>query len=57
MIAVAPMVELVDVEGYALTLAGHLVGCALAVPVITATLGPVALRAAFGAHTRAPSAD
>jgi len=57
MIAVAPMVELVDVEGYALTLAGHLVASALAVPVIPEVpcLGP--LRAAFGAHTGLPSAD
>jgi len=57
MIAVAPMVELVDVEGYALTFAGHLVASALAVPVIPEVpcLGP--LRAAFGAHTGLPSAD
>jgi hypothetical protein len=49
MIAVASMLELVDVEGYALALAGQL--------VITAALCPVVPGAAFGAHTGLPSAD
>jgi len=52
MIAVAPMLELVDVEGYALALAGQ--------PVpgpVTAAPCPVLPRAAFGAHAGLPSAD
>lgn len=57
MIAIAAMIELVDVEGYALPLARRLMTGALAVPVIAAALCPVALRAAFGAHTGLPSAD
>jgi len=48
MIAVAPMLELVDVEGYPLALAGQLV---------TAALCPVTQRVADGAHTRLLPAD
>ena len=47
MIAVAPVLELVGVEGYTLALAGQLV-------VITASPCPVASRTAFGAHTVLP---
>jgi hypothetical protein len=34
MLAIAPMVELVEVEGYALAFARQLVACTLVVPVI-----------------------
>ena len=52
MIAVASMLELVDMEGYALALAGQLV----AGPV-TAAICPVIQRVAFGAHTGLLPAD
>ena len=57
MVAVAPVLELVDVERYALTLAGQLVACAVAGPVLPAALCLAALRAAHGAHTGLPSAE
>ena len=57
MIAVAAVVELVDVEGYALALARQLVACTIAVPVIPIALQLDALSAARGAHTGLPSAE
>jgi hypothetical protein len=57
MIAVAPVIELVEVEGYPLTLAGRLVARAPAVPVFPGVLslaGLAALRAGHGAHARLP---
>jgi len=46
------MLELVDVEGHALALAGQLLAGA-----VTAALCPVVPCAAFGAHAVLPSAD
>ena len=54
MIAVAAVVELVEVEGYALALARQLVACTIAVPVIPIALQLDALSAARGAHTGPP---
>jgi hypothetical protein len=59
MIAVAAMVELVVMEGYALALAGQLVARTPAIRVFPDALGLTgfaALRAGYGAHTGLPSA-
>jgi len=60
MIAVAAMIELVEVEGYALALARQLVARASADPVLPDVLRPArpaTLCADYGAHTGLPSAD
>jgi hypothetical protein len=57
MIAVAAVVELVDVEGYALALARQLVACTIAFPVIPVALWLDALHAACGTHPGLPSAE
>jgi Pyridine nucleotide-disulphide oxidoreductase len=56
MIAVAPVAELMEVEGYPLALARNRVACALAVRAIRSALCPDALRAANVAHAGLPSA-
>jgi hypothetical protein len=50
MIAVTPVVELVEVEGDPLALAWQLVASVLPSLVIQAMLCPDVLRAAYGAH-------
>jgi len=60
MIAVTAVVELVEVEGYALALARQLMArasAALAFPDVRCLAGLATMRAGYGAHAGLPSAN